>query len=159
MVYGRITNFPSCITRRLLCHLIMNCDQNKTLSSYEAHICVENLHQIRGDEAIKCNQLTRLAWFPRSHTILQYFLCLIRVQLFSCYFRDFLFERVHLQKFCSPVPHFNTYLLVQESFPRSKSAIETRTMKPKKKSKFRMFVNQPEKASTDRQSLFHSVAA
>ena len=43
------------------------------------------------------------------------------------------------------------YLLVQESFPRSKSAIETRTMKPKKKNfKFRMFVNQPEKASTEK---------
>ena len=42
--------------RRLLCHLILNCDHNKTLSSYEAHICVEHLHQIRGDEAIKYNR-------------------------------------------------------------------------------------------------------
>ena len=64
----------------------------------------------------------------------KYFLCPIRVQLFSCYFRDFLFERVHRQTFCSPVRHFSIYLLVQERFPQSKSAIETGTMKPKKKS-------------------------
>ena len=55
----------------------------------------------------------------------KYFLCPIRVQLFSCYFRDFLFEHVHRQTFCSPDRYFNIYLLVQESFPRSKSAIET----------------------------------
>ena len=53
--WGRITNFPSCVARRPLCHLIMNCDHNTTLSSYEAHICIEHLHQIRGDEAIKYN--------------------------------------------------------------------------------------------------------
>ena len=52
----RMTDFPSCVARRLLCHLILNCDHNTTLSSYEAHICVENLHQIWGDEAIKCNR-------------------------------------------------------------------------------------------------------
>jgi len=51
----RMTNFPSCVARRLLCHLILNCDHNTTLSSYEAHICVEHLHQIRRDEAIKYN--------------------------------------------------------------------------------------------------------
>ena len=52
---------------------------------------------------------------------------------------------------CSPF----IYLLMQESFPRSKSAIETRTMKPKKKnSKFSMFVNQPEKASTEKLRLW-----
>ena len=51
---------------------------------------------------------------------------------------------------CSPF----IYLLVQESFPRSKSAIETRTMKPKKDSKFSMFVNQPEKASTEKIRLW-----
>ena len=39
----RMTDFPSClIARRLLCHLILNCDHNKTLSSYEAHMCVEH---------------------------------------------------------------------------------------------------------------------
>ena len=61
----------------------------------------------------------------------KYFLCPIRVQLFSCYFRDFLFETVSANFLlaCSPFIH----LLMQESFPRSKSAIETRTMKPKKK--------------------------
>ena len=52
---GRMTNFPSCVARLLLCHLILNCDHNTTLSSYEAHTCVEHLHQIRGDEAIKYN--------------------------------------------------------------------------------------------------------
>ena len=36
----RMTNFPSCVARRLLFHLILNCDHNTTLSSYEAHICV-----------------------------------------------------------------------------------------------------------------------
>ena len=52
---------------------------------------------------------------------------------------------------CSPFIH----LLMQESFPRSKSAIETRTMKPKKKpTKFSMFVNQPEKASTEKIRLW-----
>ena len=56
MACGRITNFPSCVARRLLCHLVMNCDQNTTLSSYEDHIYVEHLHQIRGDEAIKYNR-------------------------------------------------------------------------------------------------------
>ena len=38
----------------------------------------------------------------------KYFLCPIRVQLFSCYFRDFLFEGVHRQTFCSPVRHLFT---------------------------------------------------
>ena len=38
----------------------------------------------------------------------KYFLCPIRVQLFSCYFRDFLFESVHRQTFCSPVRHLFT---------------------------------------------------
>ena len=52
----RMTDFPSCVARRLLCHLILNCNYNTTLSSYEAQICVEHLHQIRGDEAIKCNR-------------------------------------------------------------------------------------------------------
>ena len=33
----------------------------------------------------------------------KYFLCPIRVQLFPCYFRDFLFEDVHRQTLCSPV--------------------------------------------------------
>ena len=33
-----------------------DCDHNTTLSSYEAHICIGHLHQIRGDEAIKYNQ-------------------------------------------------------------------------------------------------------
>ena len=51
----RVTNFPSCVALRLLFHLILNCDHNTTLSSYEAHICVEHLYQIRGDEAIKYN--------------------------------------------------------------------------------------------------------
>ena len=41
MACGRITNFPSCVARRPLCHLIMNCDHNTTLSSYEPHICVD----------------------------------------------------------------------------------------------------------------------
>ena len=50
-----ITNFPSCVARRLLFHLILNCDHNTTWSSFEAHICVEHLHQIRRDEAIKYN--------------------------------------------------------------------------------------------------------
>ena len=50
-----MTNFPSCVARRLLFHLILNCDHKTTLPSYEAHICVEHLHQIRGDEAIKDN--------------------------------------------------------------------------------------------------------
>ena len=83
----------------------------------------------------------------------KYFLCPIRVQLFSCYFRDFLFETVSANFLlaCSPFIH----LLMQESFPRSKSAIETRTMKPKKKnSKCSMFVNQPEKASTEKIRLW-----
>ena len=51
----RMTNFPSCVARRLFCHLIPNCDHNTTLLSYETHICIEHLHQIRGDEAIKYN--------------------------------------------------------------------------------------------------------
>ena len=55
MACHRITNFPSCVAQRLLCHLILNCDDNTTLSSYEAHICIEHLHQIIGDEAIKYN--------------------------------------------------------------------------------------------------------
>ena len=38
----------------------------------------------------------------------KYFLCPIRVKLFSCYFRDFLFEGVHRQTFCSPVRHLFT---------------------------------------------------
>ena len=37
-----------------------------------------------------------------------YFLCSIRVQLCSCYFRDFLFQGVHRQTFCSPVRHLFT---------------------------------------------------
>ena len=51
---------------------------------------------------------------------------------------------------CSPF----IYLLVRESFPRSRSANERRTMKPKKISKFSMFVNQPEKASTEKIRLW-----
>ena len=35
MACGRITNFPSCVARRPLCDLIMTCDHNTTLSSYE----------------------------------------------------------------------------------------------------------------------------
>ena len=78
------------------------------------------------------------------------FLCPIRVQLFSC---PFLIRRCSPPNSliaCSPF----IYLLVQESFPRSKSAIETRIMKPKKDSKFSMFVNQPEKASTEKIRLW-----
>ena len=45
----RMTDFPSCLAQRLLCHFILKCDLNTMLSSYEAHICVEHLHQIRGD--------------------------------------------------------------------------------------------------------------
>ena len=59
MACGRIINFPSCVVRRLLCHLIVNCDRSTTLSSYEAHICAEHLQsvdQIRADEAIKYNR-------------------------------------------------------------------------------------------------------
>ena len=44
--------------------------------------------------------------------------------------------------------------LLQESFLRSSSATERRTMKPKKISKFSMFVNQPEKASTEKIRLW-----
>ena len=44
--------------------------------------------------------------------------------------------------------------LLQESFPRSSTATERRTMKPKKISKFGMFVNQPEKASTEKIGLW-----
>ena len=51
-----MTNFPSCLARRLLCHLILNCDHNTSLLSHEAHICIEHLHQIRGDGAIKYNR-------------------------------------------------------------------------------------------------------
>ena len=54
------------------------------------------------------------------------FLCPIRVQQFSCYFRDFLFEGVHYKLFAILVR------LVQDSFPRSRSATERRTMKPKR---------------------------
>ena len=43
---------------------------------------------------------------------------------------------------------------LQESFPRSSTATERRTMKPKKISKFGMFVNQPEKASTEKIRLW-----
>ena len=50
-----MTNFPSCVARRLLFHLILNCGHNTSLSSCEAHIRVEHLYQIRGDEAIKYN--------------------------------------------------------------------------------------------------------
>ena len=44
--------------------------------------------------------------------------------------------------------------LLQESFPRSSSATERRTRKPKKVSKFGMFVNQPEKASAEKTRLW-----
>ena len=44
--------------------------------------------------------------------------------------------------------------LLQESFPRSSSATERRTRKPKKISKFGVFVNQPEKASTEKIRLW-----
>ena len=57
----------------------------------------------------------------------------------------------HFLLACSPF----IYLLMQESFPRSKSAIETRTMKPKKKTtNLSMFVNQPGKASTEKIRLW-----
>ena len=71
----RMTNFPSCVARRLLhlCHLIMNCDHNKTLSSYEAHICVEHLHQIRGDEVIKYNRSIVQSSKSNSGNILLYY--------------------------------------------------------------------------------------
>ena len=52
---------------------------------------------------------------------------------------------------------FMIYLLVhlmQESFPHSRSATERRIMKPKKISKFSKFVNQPEKASTEKIRLW-----
>ena len=44
--------------------------------------------------------------------------------------------------------------LLRESFPRSRSATERRTMKPKKISKCRMFVKQPEKATTEKVTLW-----
>ena len=70
---GRITNFPSCVARRPLCHLIMNCDHNTTLSSYEAHICIDHLHQIRGDEAIKYNRSILQSSKSGSGSILLYY--------------------------------------------------------------------------------------
>ena len=73
MACGRITNFLSCVARRPLCHLIMNCDHNTTLSSYEAHICVEHLHQIRGDEAIKYNRSIVQSSKSGSGSILLYY--------------------------------------------------------------------------------------
>ena len=59
MACDRITNFPSYEARRLLSHSIMNRDQNTTLSSEVFHICVKHLHgaeQIRVDEAIEYNR-------------------------------------------------------------------------------------------------------
>ena len=73
MACGRITNFPSCVARRPLCHLIMNCDHNTTLSSYEAHICIEHLHQIKGDEAIKYNRSIVQSSKSGSGSILLYY--------------------------------------------------------------------------------------
>ena len=68
---GRITNFLSSVARRLLCHLIMNCDHNATLSSYEAHICVE--HQIRRNEAINYNRIIVQSSKSNSGSILLYY--------------------------------------------------------------------------------------
>lgn len=76
MACGRITNFPSCVARRPLCHLIMTCDHNTTLSSYEAQICVEHLHsvdQIRADEAIKYNRSIVQSSKSGSGSILLYY--------------------------------------------------------------------------------------
>ena len=69
----RMTDIPTCVARRLLCHLILNCDHNMTLSSYEAHICVEHLHQIRGDEAIKYNRSIVQSRKSGSGSILLYY--------------------------------------------------------------------------------------
>ena len=69
----RMTNFPSCVARRLLCHLILNCDHNTTLSCYGAHVCVDHLHQIRGDEAIKYNRSIVQSSKSRSGSILLYY--------------------------------------------------------------------------------------
>ena len=71
-----IANFPSCVARRPLCHLIMTCDHNTTLSSYEAQICVEHLHsvdQIRADEAIKYNRSIVQSSKSGSGSILLYY--------------------------------------------------------------------------------------
>ena len=38
----------------------------------------------------------------------KYVLCPIRVQLFTCYFRDLLFKGIHRQTFCSPARHLFT---------------------------------------------------
>ena len=72
------------------------------------------------------------------------------VTSYSKVFADKLFDR-------SPVRLFAICLLVcpvQLSFPRSRSATERRTMKPKKISKFSMFVIKPEKASTEKIRLW-----
>ena len=76
----RMTDFPSCLARRLLCHLILNCDHNTTLSSFEADICVEHLYQIRGDEAIKYNRSIVHSSKSGSGSILLY----LRKQITSC---------------------------------------------------------------------------
>ena len=76
----RMTDFPSCLARRLLCHLILNCDLNTTFSSFEAHICVEQLHQIRGDEGIKYNRSIVHSSKSGSGSILLY----LRKQITSC---------------------------------------------------------------------------
>ena len=83
----------------------------------------------------------------------KYFLCPIRVKLFSCYFRDFLFEGVHRQTFCSPVRHLFTCSCRKVSLDR-KRPLKREPWNRKKTSKFRMFVNQPEKASTEKIRLW-----
>ena len=83
----------------------------------------------------------------------KHFLCPIRVQLFSCYFRDFLFESVHRQTFCSPVRHLFTCSCRRVSLDR-KVPLKREPRHRKKTSKFRMFVNQPEKASAEKIRLW-----
>ena len=81
------------------------------------------------------------------------FLCPIRVQLFSCPFRDFLFEGVHRQTLWSPVRHLFTCSCRRVSLDR-KVPLKRESWNRKKTSKFSMFVNQPEKASTEKIRLW-----
>ena len=72
----------------------------------------------------------------------------IKIQLFLCYFRDFLFEGVHRQTVWSPVRH--TCPLLAGEFPSIKYCHWKENHETEKISKFGMFVNQPEKASTEK---------
>ena len=77
---------------------------------------------------------------------------IIRVQLFSCYFRDFLFEGVHRQTVWSPARH--TCPLLAGEFPSIEYCHWKENHETEKISKFGIFVDQPEKESTEKIRLW-----